>query len=436
MPSPAGPNIATACYTSLLQHIGCTGYAHETYLVWIDDIAANRAARKTSFADPRDLFRVFLPMLTHGMSVSQRARIAAHFPTKGPGFGKRFTTATCEVATQTARRLGLPEGVQRGLHEVFEWWNGKGAPQALKGEDIAVAGRVAHVAGTAAENEAFGGPELAVEAIRRRAGVILDPSIADAFVARGGELLEAATSGDPRRLMLGAEPEPVRVVSGAELPDVAAIFGDIADLKTPFTHGHSAGVAGLARAAGDKLALDRDGLLRLHVASLLHDLGRIGVPDFIWEKPGELTSADWEQVRLHPHHSERILSFSPVLQPMATIAGMHHERMDGSGYHRGCRAAEIPVSARILAAADALQAMTQSRPHRDPLTVDEAAERIQRDAGAGRFDPDAVAAVVEVAGGSPKKKATFRPGGLSDREVEVLNLMAQGPSGRATSKGS
>jgi len=334
------------------------------------------------------------------------------------------------VAAQTARRLGLSDGVQRGLHEVFEWWNGKGAPQGLEGDDIALVGRVAHVGGTAAEHDVLGGPELAIEAVRRRAGIVFDPAVADVFVTHAVELLETASVGDPRQRVLAAEPQPFRIISEARLPDVAAVFGDIADLKTPFTHGHSAGVAQLARAGGEKLGLDPTALMRLHGAALLHDLGRIGIPDSVWEKPGELTAADWEQIRLHPYHSERILSCSPVLQAMAPIAGMHHERMDGSGYHRGCKAPEMSISARVLAAADALQAMTQSRPHRDALTVDEGAEQIQHDAREGRLDPDAVKAVVDAAGGALQKNAGFRPAGLSDREVEVLRLMAEGLSNR------
>jgi HD-GYP domain-containing protein (c-di-GMP phosphodiesterase class II) len=426
--------VADVFYTSLLQHIGCTGYAHETYLVWIDDIAANRAARRTNFADPKDLFKSYLPTLTQGMSARQRARIAANFVTKGPGFLKRFTTATCEVAAQSARRLGLSVGVQRGLHEVFEWWNGKGSPQGLKGDDIALVGRVAYVGSTAAEHDVLGGPELAIEAVRRRAGTIFDPAIADAFVTQAAELLETASLGDPRQRVLEAEPEPVHFISEARLPDAAAVFGDIADLKAPFMHGHSAGVATIARVAGEKLGLDPTALLRLHVAALLHDLGRIGVPDAVWEKPGELTTADWEQIRLHPYHSERILSCSPVLQPIGLIAGMHHERVDGSGYHRGCKAPEISVPARVLAAADALQAMTQSRPHREALNVDDAADQIRHQARDGRLDPDAVEAVVDAAGGALQRKAAFRPAGLSDREVEVLRLMAEGHSNREVAR--
>jgi HD-GYP domain-containing protein (c-di-GMP phosphodiesterase class II) len=150
----------------------------------------------------------------------------------------------------------------------------------------------------------------------------------------------------------------------------------------------------------------------------------------VWEKPGQLTTGDWEQIRLHPYHSERILSCSPVLLPMASIAGMHHERMDGSGYHRGCKGAQIPVPPRVLAAADALQAMTQRRPHRDAVTVDQAAEQLERDARGGRLDAAAVAAVVDTTGGSLQRRVGLRPAGLSDRETEVLQLMAQGLSNR------
>jgi len=426
--------VADVFYTSLLQHIGCIGYAHETYLVWSDDLAANRAAQRTNFAEPKELLSVYLPTLLRSVDGFERAQIAARFLTNGPGFLKRFATASCEVAAHTARRLGLAHDVQLSLRQYSEWWNGKGAPQGLKGEDIALTGRVVHVASVGAKFDVLGGPALAVDAVRRRAERIFDPAIADTFVAHAAELLEAASRGDPRQRVLEVEPEPLRIVPKARLPELAAAFGDLVDLKTPFTHGHSAGVARLARTAGEKLGLDGETLTQLQVAALLHDLGRIAVSNAVWEKPGQLTTAEWEQVRLHPYHSERILSCTAVLQPMAALAGLHHERMDGSGYHRGCTAAQIPLPARILGAADALQAMTQARPHRDALTLDEAAERLHHDAGAGRLDADAVRAVVDAAGGPRQRRADLRPAGLSDREVEVLRLVARGLSNREVAR--
>jgi DNA-binding NarL/FixJ family response regulator len=114
---------------------------------------------------------------------------------------------------------------------------------------------------------------------------------------------------------------------------------------------------------------------------------------------------------------------------MAQLAGMHHERLDGSGYHRACRARELPAAARLLAAADAFQAMTQERPHRAALTAERAAEELSGEARRGRLDRDCVAAVLEVAAaGRRPRRRDLRPGGLTEREVEVVRLVAAGHS--------
>ena len=198
---------------------------------------------------------------------------------------------------------------------------------------------------------------------------------------------------------------------------MAAAFGDLADLKTAVTHGHTAGVARLAAAAGRAVRLDARALADLEVAALLQDLGRVAVSNLVWEKPGPLTSVEWEQVRMHPYHSERILASSGALEPVARAAGMHHERLDGSGYHRACGGRELPPAARLLAAADAFHAMTQDRPHRPALGAEQAAEELTGAARAGRLDPEAAAAVLEAAGAG-------RRGGAS----------ASGPAGSATAR--
>ena len=198
--------------------------------------------------------------------------------------------------------------------------------------------------------------------------------------------------------ILEVEPVPAVEIDETDLAVVGAAFGDLADIKTPFTHGHSAEVAQLSVAAATRLRLDHQTIARLRVAALLHDLGRLGVSNAVWEKPGPLTTAEWEQARMHPYYTERILSTSVALAPMAAIAGLHHERLDGTGYHRGCRGAAIGPAARVLAAADSFQAMTQRRPHRPALELDQARDELLRDARLGRLDPDAVAAVLDAAG--------------------------------------
>jgi HD-GYP domain-containing protein (c-di-GMP phosphodiesterase class II) len=150
------------------------------------------------------------------------------------------------------------------------------------------------------------------------------------------------------------------------------------------------------------------------------------VPNAIWDKPSPLTDGEWERVRLHPYYSERILQRSPSLKPLAIAAGMHHERLDGSGYHRGSKRAEIPHDARILAAADVYQAMTQPRPYREALVPARAAAELEAEAAAGRLDADAVAAVLTAAGHQAHSTHSHWPAGLSDREVEVLRLLCRG----------
>jgi len=149
----------------------------------------------------------------------------------------------------------------------------------------------------------------------------------------------------------------------------------------------------------------------------------------IWEKPGPLTSAEWEQVRMHPYHSERILATSHSLESVAPIVGMHHERPDGSGYHRGSRTPEISVAARLLATADTFQAMTEKRPYREALSPEQAGEELRKQSSAGRLDADAVVGVLAAAGQAlPRRRRELRPAGLSERDVEVLRLVAQGAS--------
>jgi HD-GYP domain-containing protein (c-di-GMP phosphodiesterase class II) len=421
--------VADTFYTSMLVHIGCLGFSHEMSAVFGDELRANRAGARTNFSDPRDIFATLIPESTRGLGTAAMVRTAMLIVTKGRELGRLYDTTVCEVATQTASRLGLSDGIQGALYEVKEFWNGGGTPRGLKGEEIRLPARIARAAAEAALFDFLGGAELVVQALERRSGGMLDPAVVGVLLAHAGELLGEASTGDPRELILAAEPNPVfRDVS--ELPELAAAFGDLTDLKTTFTLGHSKEVARLARAAGERLALDNELVFRLQVAGSLQDLGRVGVSNAIWEKPGPLNSVEWEQVRLHAYYSERIMSGSQELAPMAAIAAKHHERLDGSGYHRGSRADDLSAGARVLAAADVFQAMTEPRPHREAVDAERAAEELRRAARDGKLDSEAVAAVIEAAGLQRGRRRDLRPSGLSEREIEVLRLVARACSNR------
>jgi len=164
-------------------------------------------------------------------------------------------------------------------------------------------------------------------------------------------------------------------------------------------------------------------------SGLVHDLGRLGVPNTIWDKKGTLSHAEAERVRMHPYLTERTLAASPALAPLAAIAVLHHERLDGSGYPRGVAGAALPVEGRLLAAADFYLAKTEPRPHRAAIDAAGAAASVQAEVRAGRLDGDAASAVLKAAGHRIARRAA-RPAGLTSREVEVLRLLAMGLSNR------
>jgi HD-GYP domain-containing protein (c-di-GMP phosphodiesterase class II)/DNA-binding CsgD family transcriptional regulator len=413
-------------YTTLLQHVGCTAFAHEgAALLGGDEIAVKAAALRTDFGDPRDVLTGYLPRLAPGAPALTRLRAAGVAVVHSRAIRDGYSRANCEVGARTALRLGLGEGVERGLGEIFEQWDGKGVPRGLRGEAIALPARFAQVAEAAALFSRLGGSDVAIAVLRRRAGRTLDPVLAEELCRRAGPLLAELEAADVLHAAVEAEPTPHVRVSSAGLDDACRAFGDAVDLKTPFHHGHAAGVAELAAGAAARLGLD---VVELRRAALLHDLGRAAVPNRVWERAGPLTTSDWEQVRLHAYQTERILSRCGPLAALATLAGSHHERLDGSGYHRQATASSLAMPARVLAAADAYQAMTQPRAHRAALAPEAAATELEADARSGRLDADAVATVLAEAGAGPRPRARLRPAGLTERQVEVLRLVARGLS--------
>src|SRR5579859_1754001 len=340
----------------------------------------------------------------------------------GRARGREGVRAHCEMGARLADRLGLSGSVQRGLIDAFEHWNGKGFPKGSAGSDIHLSARIVFVARDAEVLYRQGGLERVNAALRARTGHAYDPVVAATLLELGGEVTEVLNTESPWESVMQREPEPYPWVPESRVDSVLEAFADLVDMKSPFTVGHSRGVAALLAPAGHDLQR----------TALVHDLGRMSVPNAIWDKPGRLTEGEWERVRLHPYYSERILARSPGLQPMAGCAGMHHERLDGSGYHRGSRRAEISQDARLLSAADAYQAMTQTRSFRPALSPERAADALESEARAGRLELDAVRTVLNAAGHQARSVRKSWPAGLSEREVEVLRHICRGGTKKET----
>ena len=419
------PEVADVFYTALLMHVGCVSMSHETATLFGNELKLTRAVAMTDLDDPDDYVATLIPEASKGLGSATKERLTTTL-FDHPDFGRLYDTASGEVARATAKRIGLPASTQRALGETAESWSGNGAPLGLTGEGIALSASIVRAAADAAFFDDIGDAQLAVDSLKKRAGGTLDPTIVDLFVRDSEAILTEVNSGDPRDLILEIEPQPV--AEDADVVEFATAFADVGDLKSPFMQGHSRRVAEVACEAASIVGLDSGAVEDLRVAALLHDIGRVAVSNLLWEKPGPLTMAEWEQVRLHPYHTERILTISRTLEPIAQVAGMHHERLDGSGYHRGARGDAIVMPARILAAADSFVAMINDRPHRPALEPATAADELIADARIGKLDHDAVSAVLDVAGHGHRRGRAVRPAGLSEREVEVLRLIARGSS--------
>jgi len=417
-------------YSGLLAWVGCHTDAYEQAKWLGDDLAIKGAAHYGQDMGKPGPAAAFL--LKHvggsGRPLLERARVGALFM----GGGRRALQALAEnhyMATDTlAERLGLGDEVRQSLSQTYERWDGKG-PYGLKGEEISLESRLINLADVVEAFRCAGGVEAAVAEAGERRGTQFDPRLVDTFRTDSGALFADLDDATAWEMVINSEPSLERRVPAGGLDDALAAIGDFAELKSPWTMGHARGVADLAATAGRDQGLSTAEVVTLRQAAWVHDIGRLGVSNAIWDKHGPLSTSEMERVRLHPYLTERMLSYSSSLAPLGAIAGQHHERLDGSGYPHGLRGDAITPAARILAAADVHHAMLEARPHRPALTPGEAEAALLAEAAAGRIDGGAADAVLRAAGHRVAARRDW-PEGLTTREVQVLRLVAMGLSNR------
>ncbi len=418
---------ASVYFAALLRSLGCTAHG-STFAAWFDDdVAVQRELKTLDFDDP-------------AWAAAQRGRFAAwagparaaelndRFAAVVPIHGGELAAGSCEVSAGLGSQLGLPAGAIAALDEVYERWDGNGAPAGRAGDELTIAARIVHVAERAVMAHYDGGDQEAVREVRRRAGGQLDPDLCGAFVAAADAILNPLAADDILVQAREFEPEPRRSVEGKEIEAVCAAFASFADLKGRYLLGHAGHVAELVDRAATLGGIGEEARSDLRLSALLLDLGRVGVSSGIWDRPGPLGQAEWERVRLHSYWTERVLRRCSGLERLATRAAAHHERLDGSGYHRGARGGELSGGARLLAAADVFAALLEDRPHRPRVARSEAATTLRREVAAGRLDAEAIAAVLEAAG-LPRSRTRW-PNDLTDREVTVLRVLVRGLSNR------
>lgn len=411
-------------YASLLAYAGCTVDGVERSQLFPSSMSEHFTPRQFG-SQLESLVGVSRALQSPRASLPRRTwEVISGLP-RAARFLDGHMAALCEVSGMLAERLGVPESIYGMFPLLTERWDGKSVLERASRDEIPLPIRIIQVSRDAAYQRLIGDDDHVGKVIRGRAGNAFDPDVVATFLGNMGEVLGPhAPQLTAWEDVLASEPRPWLNLEGLEIDRALGAIGTFADLSSPHLTGHSSGVAGLADDAARLHGFDAAEVTTIRRAGLVHDVGRTAVSSKIWNKAGPLNADEREQARLHPYHTGRVLSRSSFLAEVASIAMAHHERLDGSGYHRGIDTTSLSPSARLLAAADAFRSKTETRPYRDAMSPEHATEVLVAKAEDGFFDPAMVSAVAEAAGQTPPQ--IDRPRGLTEREVEVVGLLARG----------
>jgi HD-GYP domain-containing protein (c-di-GMP phosphodiesterase class II) len=416
--------LATLYDVTMLTYVGCPVYGNEAARLFGDDIEFRAGTYDVDLGAMSGM-RYMLARAGSGAPLPTRVmKVGQFMATRGSGMVEQMANH-CSAAGLFAEQLGLTPEVRLGVELSYARWDGKGVPNGLRGDQLSLAARISHVADAFEVLERTAGFDEALDVVRSRSGTHFDPGVVAALDGISTGLPHDTTEHSLEELL---EREPVErpPLTEIELDHALASIGDFCDLRTPCFAGHARGTAELATGAAAVLQMPEAETTMLRRAAHVHDVGRFGVPGTILAKPGPLNSAETERMRMHSYYVERIFSRPEPLKRVGLLAATHHERMDGSGYHRSVGGVMLTTPSRVLASADAYHAMTQPRPYRHALTEEDAARQLRADVAAGQLDPVATEAVLEAAGHRPSTSRSGGPAGLTARESDVLGLLATG----------
>jgi putative nucleotidyltransferase with HDIG domain len=386
-------------YALLLKDAGCSSNSARVFqLFGGDDQTAKRGVWLRDWRKLREQVAYVLDYAEPEGTLFERVRRLAVLAAKGPASRRMLFEVRCDRGADIARTLGFSNDTAHAIRCMDEHWDGGGYPDGLKRNDIPVLSRIIGLAQVAEIFASEKSPADAAAVARQRRGSWFDPEVVDAFlsVANDDTLWTACGSPSLDDTVGEAEPEGRAIVANEQrLNDIAVAFAWVIDAKSPFTYHHSERVADFAVAIGRQLGLDEQSVVRLRRAALLHDIGKLSVPNRILDKPGKLTPSEWEVIKLHPYYTYQILERVPVFGELAFDASAHHERLDGRGYFRNLPGAQLSPSSRILCVADQLDALSADRPYRGKMPTERVVEIMRSERGTGLW-PDAVDAAERI----------------------------------------
>ncbi len=368
---------------SILKDAGCSSNsAAITRVFGTDDIELKR--RQSTIEGSMLAYAAFtIRNLPPSESIPVRIRRLIAIGIRGSQERRHVEQLRCERGASIARKAGFSDEVGRAIHDIHERWDGSGEPRGLRGPQIDPLARLISACAALDVFNSTAGRSAAVDVLARRRGSWYDPDIVDTIlIAASRGLLDDLEAPDLLARTTALEPEqPLSIPGTGDVDTISSAFADIIDAKSPYTASHSHRVAEIAESIALSMGLPDSDVIDIRRAALLHDLGKLGVPNIILDKPGRLDDAEMEVIRRHPELSYRILAGIPTMSRVAELAACHHERLDGRGYFRGLAAEELATGARIVAVADVFEALIAERPYRSAMPTEQALSILRAESG-------------------------------------------------------
>ncbi len=395
-------------YAALLKDVGCSSNSSRMcVLIGGDDRLMKRDVKfldwtRPSVAAVTALWRRALPGSSAVERVARILRLAIDQHTNN----RVMIELRCDRGASIARRIGLTQATADAIHRLDEHWDGSGYPGRQRGRAIPLAARILalaqHIDVFASEIGPGMGMDEAIREMNARSHRWFDPELVRITneLHRTGDLARVAAIDSLHQAVQDREPQSENALIDSDVDSICQAFADVVDAKSPFTFSHSIGVTDAAVSIARALGLAPLRIQRIYRAALLHDLGKLSVPNTILDKPGRLTAEEFAIIQTHSRISEQILLRIQRFESIARIAGQHHEKLDGSGYPDRLTAAQLSLDSRILTVADIYGALSEKRPYREALPTERVLEIMRQDVP-HKIDAECFEALCRVVGSQP-----------------------------------
>jgi len=397
----SGQDRSDLYYALLLKDIGCSSNAARMcQVIGGDDRQMKHDVKFLDWTRPSvgavtALWREALP----SASPFERAGRIVKLALEQHKNNREMITLRCDRGASIARKIGLSEGTAEAIRLLDEHWDGSGYPERRRGKTTPLLARVMAVAQHldvfASESGPGRGLDAAVDEMAARSGRWFEPELVRLvrLLHRQGELARVLAAPNHREQVMQSEPQAGAALAGESIDTICEAFAEVVDAKSSYTYTHSVGVTRAAVGIAEELGFGPDRVRLIYRASLLHDLGKLSVSNMILDKPGKLNADEWAVMKRHSLLSEEILGRVSHFGAMARVAGQHHEKLDGSGYPFGLSGSELSLDSRVVAVADIYGALSEDRPYRPPMELEQIFSILHRDAPK-KLDMDCLEALV------------------------------------------